>query len=120
AARERGCLTKSEFLALCRWKTPRSAPLCASNDREYVVAVTRTALSTDNERLRIEALMLLAGVSWPTASVILHFCSRDPYPILEVPALWSLSVPQRSSYDFPFWKQYTTFTRRLMDRARVA
>jgi hypothetical protein len=120
AVRSRGFLTRGEFLELCRWKTPRSAPLCAANDEEYVNSVTRAALAADNERLRIEALRLLAGVSWPTASAILHFCSRDPYPILDVRALWSLSVRQPSKYDFPFWNQYTTFLRRLAGRLRIS
>src|SRR5688500_10478112 len=73
-ARARGYLVRREFLALCRWKTPRSQPRCRRNRGDYVREVTRVALSTENEELKIRALLLLEGVSWPTASVILHFC----------------------------------------------
>src|SRR5262245_47957288 len=89
---ERGFLLRPEFETLCRWKTPRSQKRVASNPADYVEAVTKTALSTSNERLRIESLLLLSGVRWPTASVILHFCHVDPYPILDFRALWSLGV----------------------------
>src|SRR6266516_4640671 len=36
AARERGYLRRSEFLALCRWKTPRTAKQCASNSPQRI------------------------------------------------------------------------------------
>src|SRR5215472_7666570 len=78
--KEQGILSKADFLRLCRWKTPRSSPRVKNNSEEFVREVTRTALSTTDERLRIEALTLLEGVGWPTASVILHFGHREPYP----------------------------------------
>ena len=68
--RDRGYLVRDEFLELCRWKTPRSQPRCARNSEEYVREVTRIALATTNEELKIRALLLLTGVGWPTASVI--------------------------------------------------
>jgi len=112
--RERGYFTKPELLALCRWKTPRSKPLIESNPKEFIKDVTHTALSTPHERLRIEVLTLLRGVSWPTASVLLHFGHSNPYPILDYRALWSLGVEKpQDSYDFDFWWDYTKFCRRL-------
>jgi len=51
---------------------------------------TQTALETADERAKTYILRTLAGVEWPTASVILHFCNRQPYPILDYRALWSL------------------------------
>src|SRR5689334_22283574 len=76
--RRRGFLTKEEFLAVCRWKSPRSQPRCQTHSPGFIREVTQVALSTSEERLRIEVLTLLDGVSWPTASVILHFFHRDP------------------------------------------
>lgn len=66
-------------------------------------------------------LTLLSGVQWPTASVILHFCAAEPYPILDFRALWSLSedVPP-SGYTFPFWWSYCEATRCLAAKARVS
>ena len=116
SGRKRGHLTRREFLALCEWKTPRSRPRCQSNSDEFVREVTRAALSTSNEELRVRGLMLLRGVSWPTASVILHFCHRDDYPILDVRALWSLGIEKAPAYEFAFWSAYVESCRGLARR----
>src|SRR5262245_59628272 len=83
SAKQRGFLTKDEFLTACTWKTPRSQSRCRSNSEDFIREVTQCALGTAEGRLRIEVLTLLNGVSWPTASVILHFFHSDPYPILD-------------------------------------
>jgi hypothetical protein len=83
----RGYFLSDEFIRVCRWKTPRSQSKVASNSPDYIEAVTQTALSTPNERLRIEVLLLLNGIRWPTASIVLHFCHANPYPILDFRAL---------------------------------
>jgi len=119
-ARRLGYLPKPEFLRLCRWKTPRSRPNVESNSADFVAAVTATALSTPDERLRVEVLTLLRGVHWPTASVILHFAHRDPYPILDVRALWSLGVVKPPPYGFDFWLAYTQTCRGLAAKHRCS
>ena len=118
--RKRGWFTKLELVEMCRWKTPRSQPRVASNQEKFIRAVTQTALSTTDERLRIEVLTLLKGVSWPTASVILHFCHPEPYPILDFRALWSLGVDKPPVYDFDFWMEYTNICRGLTHEAGVS
>ncbi len=40
---------------------------------------------------------MLDGVSWLIASVILHFCHSDPYPIIDFRSLWSVSLEVPSS-----------------------
>ncbi len=113
AVRRRGFLTKREFLDICYWKTPRTQARCRKNAEEYIATITRTALATTDERLKIEILTLLEGVSWPTASVVLHFCDMKPYPILDFRALWSLGVSAPSKYTFALWEPYTSFVREL-------
>jgi hypothetical protein len=112
-ARARGCLTRAEFLELCRWKTPRSQPRCATNTAAEIREATEIALATADERAKMYILRSLAGVGWPTASVILHFCDRRSYPILDFRALWSVGVPRPPVYTFDFWWAYTEFARRL-------
>lgn len=119
AAKARGHLTRDEFLALCRWKTPRSGPRCAKNSESLIMEATRFALSTPEEELRIRTLSLLQGVGWPTASVILHLCHQDKYPILDVRALDSLGCPVPGVYEFEFWWRYTLFCRQLAQRWRL-
>ena len=118
--KRRGFLTREEFLAVCHWKSPRTQPRCRSNSSEFIRDVTQCALSTSSEQLRIEVLTLLAGVSWPTASVMLHFFHREPYPILDIRALWSLGCDAPKQYDFPFWESYTKFCRSLAQKAGVS
>jgi hypothetical protein len=112
-----GYLRKADLVRLARWKTPRSQRLVKANGERFVGRVTRAAFSTPDERLRIELLTWLDGVGWPTASVILHFCHEDPYPVLDVRALWSLGIEKLPRYDFPFWWSYTQACRRLAREA---
>ena len=116
AARERGYLNRGEFLDICRWKTPRIKSRCATNREEFIQEVTRIALSTQDEELKIRILLLLSGVQWPVASVLLHFCDRGRYPIIDFRALWSLGINSPPPYDFVFWKEYCFFIRSLADR----
>jgi hypothetical protein len=118
--RQRRFLTKEEFLAVCRWKSPRSQPRCQTNSPSFICEVTKVALSTAEERLRIEVLTLLDGVSWPTASVVLHFFHSDAYPILDVRALESLGVKRSVQYNFAFWREYVHCCRRLSKRYKVS
>ncbi len=118
--REVGYYSKPDFLVLTRWKSPRAQPRCEQNPEEFIEEATRTALGARDERLRIGILRLLDGVDWPTASVLLHFGSRDPYPILDFRALWSLGVEKPPVYTFAFWWEYVQVCRRLAEQAGVS
>jgi hypothetical protein len=111
--RVRGHLTRAEFLRVCLWKSPRSQPRCARNTAARIRKLTAIALATADDQAKIESLRSLAGVGWPTASVILHFCDRRPYPILDYRALWSVGCDEPPRYTFALWSAYTEFTRRL-------
>src|SRR5688572_15486817 len=65
AVRERGCLVRSEFLEICAWKTPRSKPHCAKNSAHSIRTVTRAALASTDEAVKMDLLRLLQGVEWP-------------------------------------------------------
>lgn len=118
-ARDRGYLNREEFLAICYWKSPRTRPRCEENSESLVQEVTRIALSAKDEELKIRVLQLLSGVSWPTASVILHFCDQSRYPILDYRALWSLGVTKPPPYSYEFWAQYRDFVRGLSGRTSL-
>lgn len=92
SAKQKTYLTKKEFLEICAWKTPRTKSLCASNSEELVKEVTHIAFTTNSDQVSIEILTLLRGESWPTASAILHFCHKDPYPLLDFRALFNFRI----------------------------
>ncbi|MGE3752779.1 MAG: hypothetical protein AB7I45_01340 [Planctomycetota bacterium] len=114
-------MTKGDLLAVALWKSKRRAKRdVPRNEEGFVRDVTRIALSCSHERLRIDVLRVLHGVEWPTASVILHLCHEDPYPILDFRALWSASAPETTSYTFLFWEAYTAFCRGVAQGAGVS
>ena len=120
AARARGYYTRDEFVAACRWKTPRSGPRVAMNSSEAVERATRIALlETSTEAERMEALRSLHGVDWATASVLLHLVHPDRYPIIDRRALQALGAHARGSYSFGFWQEYVDACVRLAGEAGV-
>ena len=116
---ERGHLAKEELAKVAHWKAPRSARHVQKNSEDYVSEITGFALSARTERARIEVLTNLDGVSWPTASVVLHFFHRDPYPIMDFRALWSVSLEVPAQYSFDFWWEYVQFCRSIASRNNV-
>ena len=116
--RDRGHYTLDEFRRVCRWKTPRSAPLVERNSGDAVEASTRVALGeAGSDRARVKALQSLRGVGLPTASVLLHLVFPERYPILDVRALHALGVPPQ--YGYGFWESYAVEYRRLIKQAGV-
>jgi hypothetical protein len=118
--RQNQTYTKNQFLKVCYWKSPRTQKWCASNDARTVKLISRAALTSSDERVRIETLTTLRGVSWPTASVLLHFGHTDPYPILDYRALWSLGVDSAPLYTFGVWWSYVQFCRALAKQSGVS
>jgi len=114
----RGYLRRGEFLEICEWKTQRSKSRCARNSSFMVETISRAALSTSDEALKIDLLRTLHGVEWPTASTLLHFCDKRPYPILDYRALWSLGYDKPPRYTMDFWLAYLAFTRGLARRLK--
>ncbi|MGD0500411.1 MAG: hypothetical protein ABSC23_18470 [Bryobacteraceae bacterium] len=108
-----GFYTRGDFLVVCKWKT-RGRPRrhYERNSDEDVRLQTGIALTSADEETRILSLIALHGVSWPTASVFLHLAHKEPYPILDFRALWSLQC-ERRYYTFEFWRSYVQACRAL-------
>ena len=116
AVRVRAYLLVTEFRDICYWKTPRSQSRCRRNTPDEIRVVTQAALATKDEALKMDLLRLLHGVEWPTASTLLHFCDRRPYPILDYRALWALGYSRPPRYTMPFWLSYVRYVRELSRR----
>jgi hypothetical protein len=104
---------------VAHWKAPRSAGHVEKNGHDFVKEVSAFAFGAHDERARIESLTLLDGVSWPTASVILHLFHPDPYPILDFRALWSVGLSMPNQYKFSIWWPYVEFCRGIAARNGV-
>jgi hypothetical protein len=120
AARSAHHLSRDQFLSLAEWKTKRTKSRCGKNSEEYVRQVTGSALTADEPRFKIEALRLLDGVDWATASVILHFCDGADWPIIDFRAFWSLGQPAPNKCSYSIWQAYTTYTRSLARDLKVS
>jgi hypothetical protein len=116
--KRQGSLTRAQLKTLCEWKSKRRAGDVMNNSPEFVEEITRFALSAQVERSRIESLTLLDGVAYPTASAILHWFHPNPYPILDIRALWSLRLKAKPPYAFDFWQKYVQGWRELLRRAQ--
>jgi hypothetical protein len=116
--RRRGRMQLADLCAVCEWKAVRAAGHARKNTNTEVEEITALAFSARSERVRVEVLQILHGVSYPTASVILHFYHKDSYPILDIRALWSMGIPQPSQYTFDFWWRYVEACRKMLAQAR--
>jgi hypothetical protein len=119
SVKDAGHLTKEQLLEVGHWKSPRITRHLKSNSDELVRETTRIALQSTVEELRICVPQVLAGVSWPMASVILHFFHEDKYPILDFRALWSLGIPQPYAYTTALWMRYVDTCRAISAKVNV-
>ena len=117
--RKRGYLKSEELMKISYWKAPRSSMHVLGNSSNYIEEITAFAFSAQEERSRIEILTLLTGVSWPSASVILHFYHTDPYPIIDFRALWSANLNIPGTYNFMKWWNYVVFCRLIAKEEHV-
>src|SRR5262249_38078716 len=118
--RARGAFTRAEFLAMCRWKTPRSAPQCARNRAAVIARVSSAVLATRDERARMERLLGLRGVGVPSASAILTLVDPRRYGVLDIRA-WQLlfesgcvrTKPSGVGFGVAHWLEYLGVLRAL-------
>ncbi|WP_346350858.1 hypothetical protein N2M06_11955 [Oceanimonas sp. AH20CE76] len=119
-AKENGFLDGRNLYDICEWKSSRKAGSAKENLEASVKELTRFSFSTADEYSRIASLTLLKGVMWPTASVILHFCVSERYPILDVRAIWSLGEDKPSYYTFEYWQEYVRTCQDIADRNKIS
>jgi hypothetical protein len=127
--RARGYLTRSELEQVCRWKSARALKHINSNRSARVRAVTRRAFATRSERMRLEALLELQGVSIPMASAILMLVDPKRYGVIDI-RVWQVlhaigvvtKKPTGVGFTFANWYQFLVilryFSKKLGVKAR--
>ncbi|MCA9283182.1 MAG: hypothetical protein KDA30_14205 [Phycisphaerales bacterium] len=120
SVRCRGWGDRAEIEELVSWKSERRPDLFAQNSDLDIHEATRIALSARSEVVRLGVLQSLPGVGIPTASVILHLCHIDPYPIIDWRAFWSLGIEKMPAYSLSIWDQYVVTCRKIASDASVS
>lgn len=105
-------LTKDILRDVATWKLRRSVARVENNSENDVREITSYALQSENERVGWGVLTCLSGIGFPTATVILHFFHKDPYPILDWRATESVGEKKTFDYSFEFWQEYVDFCRK--------
>lgn len=110
---EHNGLSLEDLHAVGQWKAGgRLRHLIDRNSKDTVLRVSGAAFAETKERLRIEKLTELVGVSWPMASTILHFVFPERYPIVDIRAMNTLGGPDPSRFDFENWRRYFELCRK--------
>ena len=105
-ARRRGFVSRGEFLAMCRWKSPRALHHYQRNAAGKVREASRRALASRSERKRMEHLLALDGVSVPVASAILTLLDPRRYGVLDIRA-WQMLYAMRGVDANPAGRGFT-------------
>lgn len=124
--KRRGWVSRIEFLAMCRWKSPRAIRYYRKNSAARIRRVSRAVLATRSERRRLELLTGLAGVNVPMASAILTLIDPRRYGVLDI-RVWQLlfrirSVkknPRGQGFTFNDWSHYLRKLRYHASELRV-
>ena len=118
---KRKCLKKCDLIKLSDWKTKgRAVHHVLQNSNDYVERITAASFTNTNEYQRVDSLFHLHGVQLATASAILHWFHKDPYPIWDFRARESvrLDTTQYRNW-FERWEAYTLFCRDVAQRNNV-
>ena len=124
-ARLSGHITPQQLRDVAKWKSgERTLPHLTKNAAEEVKECSAVAFAAQTDRLRIHALLALDGISWPTASAILHFVFPGRFPILDVRAMGTVGKiradsKQSPNYTLPLWTQYAKLCRETAERYGV-
>ena len=116
----RGYLTIEELHKIARWKSPRRAALTLENTDAFIEEITERAFTATDNWTKLLTLTQLQGIGQPTASAILHLYDKEPYPILDIHALWSVGLPWERRTSYPFWLDYIEFCRDTANQNSVS
>jgi len=125
--RQRGHLTQREFLAICRWKSPRAIRHYTKNSPDRIRRQSAEAFASRDERVRFEALIALEGVAAPTASAILTLTDPRRYGVIDI-RVWQLlyelgsvrTKPNGVGFTFSDWHEFLLTLRSHATRLGVS
>lgn len=82
--KKRGYFTRTEFLKMCKWKSPRARRFYESNSAHSIRNVSMKLFTTEFEKRKIESLTSLSGVNIPMASAIMMLTDPENYGVIDI------------------------------------
>lgn len=130
---ERGTLSKSTFVRILDWKSPRVKGIVKLNEFSIYARTIGAAYNADDAE-KLEILLGLHGIGAPVGSTLLHFIYPDLFPIIDVRTVETLYYAGRIKSNSTAFLHYApfrsemlkiveenaTFTLRQIDRALFA
>ena len=112
-----GYYSRSDFIEVARWKSPRSITYVARNSDEDIEEITRLALAAP-DRLRHRVLDLLDGVGVPMASALLTVCEPTRFTVIDYRAIETLQTFGELDSS-PSYSVYLQVCRALAQRVKT-
>jgi hypothetical protein len=81
--------TRSEFLKMCNWKSPRPRKHYEANDHKLLRRVSEEVFATESEEQKMELLTSLKGVSIAVGSAILMLSDPVNYGVIDI-RVWQI------------------------------
>jgi len=118
-AKEKGYLTKDEFIEICDWKSQRPRKHYLNNSEEIIKEISEKVLATNSEDEKIKLLISLNGVAIPVASAILTLLDPQNYGVIDI-RVWQLlynygevnTNPKGQTFTINNWKTFLTLIRK--------
>lgn len=125
--KSQGYLTKSEFLKIAKWKSPRPINFYLQNDELTIRRVTELAFQITDDNIKIHILTSLVGVNIPTASAILMFYDKEKFPVIDIRVWTQLYKMQQVSenekgqaFTLNQWRLYLQIIRKFASLLNVS
>ncbi len=125
--KERGYLTKKEFLEIGMWKSARPKRHYEKNSSEEIKEITSKAFKAISESQKIKILTKLHGVAIPTASAILAIIQPEKYGVIDIrvwQTLYYYGIVDTNSDGMNFsignWLDLTLILRNLADKINAS
>lgn len=114
-----GYLTREQLSKMVRWKSQRNSTRILNNSKNCIKKITRDAFRSTDDWSKLEILEKLEGIGYSIGSAILHLYDENPYPILDVRAMWSV-CSENDNYTPTLWQEYIQFCCAIADRNNLS
>lgn len=119
-------ITKDILMKIAEWKAARVKGHLNKNSEQFIRDITQVSLTTHNEKLKLEVLTLLSGVSTRMASTILFFCFPERYTVMDYRAWNTLKAFGQiegkidNNDTFAGWQKYNEKCRQIAEQFDVS